>query len=81
MSEGLAHDLDAMATADDYNAWVVERAAPWLHGRVLDVGAGIGTHTARLRELADEVVALEPEPELAAMLRLAFRRDGGRGRR
>jgi SAM-dependent methyltransferase len=58
-----------MAGADAYNGWLVERAAPWLRGRVLDAGAGIGTHTERLRDLSDEVVALEPAPELAALLR------------
>jgi hypothetical protein len=65
----LPHDLDAMAGAEAYNAWVVDRGARWIHGRVLDVGAGIGTHTSRLLPLADEVVALEPEAELAALLR------------
>jgi len=58
-----------MAGATAYNEWLVERARPWLHGRVLDVGAGIGTHTVRLERFADEVVALEPERELATMLR------------
>jgi SAM-dependent methyltransferase len=67
--EPLVHDLDAMAGAAAYNAWLIDRAKPWLHGRVLDVGAGIGTHTLRLRELADEVVALEPDAELAGILR------------
>jgi SAM-dependent methyltransferase len=60
-----------MAGATSYNSWIVDRGAQWLHGRVLDVGAGIGTHTARLRDYSDNVVALEPEPELAAMLRRA----------
>jgi SAM-dependent methyltransferase len=69
VTEPLAHDLDAMAGADAYNDWLIRRAKPWLHGRVLDAGAGIGTHTVRLRGLAAEVVALEPDPELAAILR------------
>jgi SAM-dependent methyltransferase len=69
VTDSLAHDLDAMAGANSYNEWLVGRARPWLHGRVLDVGAGIGTHTVRIRELASEVVALEPDPDLAAILR------------
>jgi len=67
----LAHDLDAMAGAKAYNAWLVDRARPWLHGRVLDAGAGIGTHTRRLAQLADEIVAIEPEHDLAEILRSA----------
>ena len=69
MPESLAHDLDAMAGATAYNAWLIDRARPWLHGRVLDAGAGIGTHTRRLVEVADEVVALEPDHDLAEILR------------
>jgi 16S rRNA A1518/A1519 N6-dimethyltransferase RsmA/KsgA/DIM1 with predicted DNA glycosylase/AP lyase activity len=60
VTERLAHDLDATANLHAYNAWLVERARPWLRGRVLDAGAGIGTHTVRLQQHADEVVALEP---------------------
>jgi SAM-dependent methyltransferase len=69
--EPLPHDLDVMAAANGYNAWLVERARPWVHGRLLDAGAGIGTHTARLAQLADEVVALEPDPALTNLLRRA----------
>jgi SAM-dependent methyltransferase len=65
----LAHDLEAMAGASAYNDWIVDRARPWLRGRVLDLGAGIGTHTAQLLELADQLVAVEPEREFAAILR------------
>jgi SAM-dependent methyltransferase len=72
----LAHDLEAMAGATAYNEWIVARAHPWLRGRVLDVGAGIGTHTVQLVEHADEVVAVEPEHEFAAILR--GRVDGAR---
>jgi SAM-dependent methyltransferase len=67
--QALAHDLQAMADATAYNEWLIDRARPWVHGRVLDVGAGIGTHTTQLLPLADEVVALEPDPQFARMLR------------
>lgn len=69
MPQALAHDLQAMAGATAYNTWLIDRARPWVHGRVLDVGAGIGTHTTRLQPLADEVVALEPDPQFAQLLR------------
>jgi SAM-dependent methyltransferase len=67
--KALAHDLEAMAGARAYNDWLIDRARPWLSGRVLDVGAGIGTHTVQLRDLVDEVVAVEPDPLFAQMLR------------
>jgi SAM-dependent methyltransferase len=69
VDEPLAHDLQAMAGATAYNQWLFDRARPWLHGRTLDAGAGIGTHSLQLVGVVDEVVALEPEAKLAAILR------------
>jgi SAM-dependent methyltransferase len=69
MRQPLPHDLDRIANAVSYNEWVVARARPWLRGRVLDVGAGIGTHTAEIARLASGVVAVEPDPVLAETLR------------
>ncbi|HEY2502349.1 MAG TPA: class I SAM-dependent methyltransferase [Mycobacterium sp.] len=42
-----------------------------LSGRVLEVGAGIGTNFALYSDSVKEVVALEPEPRLAARARTA----------
>jgi SAM-dependent methyltransferase len=69
MPEPLPHDLDRMAAARAYNEWIISRARPWLRGRVLDVGAGVGTHTSALAASAESVVALEPDPQLAQLLR------------
>jgi SAM-dependent methyltransferase len=68
-------ELDRMSSAHNYNAWLLERARPYLGPRVLDVGAGIGTFTAELARLADSVVALEPDPEEAQVLRTRFAHD------
>ncbi|HET9890118.1 MAG TPA: class I SAM-dependent methyltransferase [Mycobacterium sp.] len=40
-----------------------------LSGRVLEVGAGIGTNFAHYPDSVDEVIAVEPEPRLAAQAR------------
>lgn len=40
-----------------------------LRGRVLEVGAGIGTNFANYPDSVDEVIAMEPEPRLAARAR------------
>ncbi|BBY02136.1 class I SAM-dependent methyltransferase [Mycobacterium seoulense] len=42
-----------------------------LSGRVLEVGAGIGTNFPHYPEAVHEVVAMEPEPRLAAQARAA----------
>jgi SAM-dependent methyltransferase len=65
-----AYSLDRMADADRYNAWLLERAQPFLGTRVLEIGAGIGTFTRTLTEGRD-VVAVEPDPALVTTLRAA----------
>ena len=64
-----------MSFAPNYNAWLLERARPYIGPRVLDVGAGIGTFTVELAGLAEDVVALEPDPEEAGVLRARFADD------
>jgi 2-polyprenyl-3-methyl-5-hydroxy-6-metoxy-1,4-benzoquinol methylase len=67
------HDtLVRMATAENYNAWLLERSKPFLGRRVLDVGAGIGTFTERLAVLCELVVAVEADPEFARILERRF---------
>jgi SAM-dependent methyltransferase len=60
--------LDRMAAARNYNAWLLERARPYLGSSVLDLGAGTGTFSELIARDAD-VVALEPDERLARVLR------------
>ena len=66
-----------MAGRDDYNAWLVDRARPVApRPRPRCRRRDRHAHRPTPRRSRDEVVALEPEPEFAAMLR-----DSGRRRR
>lgn len=55
-------ELDALAEARNYYAWLTERFAPFLGPRMVEVGAGIGTCTAFLLDARPDAVltALEP---------------------
>src|SRR3989442_14676649 len=57
-----------MDDAKRYNAWLYERARPYLGNPVLDVGAGTGAFTERLLAGGRTVAALEPDANLAAYL-------------
>jgi SAM-dependent methyltransferase len=59
---GAAQDLERLGTARHFFDWVLEEFHPYLRGRVLEVGAGLGTITRRLVERYPDlsVVALEP---------------------
>jgi SAM-dependent methyltransferase len=59
---GAAQDLERLGTAKRFFDWVLDEFDPYLRGRVLEVGAGLGTITRKLVERYPDVtiVALEP---------------------
>jgi SAM-dependent methyltransferase len=63
---GAAQDLERLGTARHFFDWVLDEFHPYLRGRVLEVGAGLGTITRRLvaRYPDLSVVALEPADNL-----------------
>jgi SAM-dependent methyltransferase len=67
---GAPQDLERLGAADRFFGWTLEGLAPYLHGRVLEVGAGVGTITRRLVESDPElrIVALEPAANVFADL-------------
>lgn len=60
-------ELELFATAKHWKSYVAASLAPYIRGRVLDVGAGIGGNIRYLFNPAvTQWVALEPDPRLAA---------------
>jgi 2-polyprenyl-3-methyl-5-hydroxy-6-metoxy-1,4-benzoquinol methylase len=63
---GAASDLERLGTADRFFDWTLDHFKPYLRGRLLEVGAGLGTITRKLvkADPALSVVALEPAGNL-----------------
>lgn len=62
-------DLEALSDMPHYTGWMLEHFAPHLHGRVLEVGAGIGNVSARYVEKLDEALLVEPAANLHERLK------------
>ena len=67
---GAAQDLERLGTAKHFFDWVLDVFDPYLRGRVLEVGAGLGTITRMLVDRYPDlsVVALEPAANVFADL-------------
>ena len=63
----LGESLDLLQDTYNYNHWIYSMLRPWLHGRLLEVGAGVGNLTQFFLGLS-EVVCLEPDAHYAASL-------------
>ena len=75
-SEQSGWDLDELAGAPRLADWMFEQFADAAHGRVIEVGAGIGTFSARLLDAGvTELLLIEPDPACAATLDRRFGRN------
>jgi SAM-dependent methyltransferase len=64
-------DLENLREAEGLGNWMFDHFRPFVHGRVAEIGAGIGMFTERLlaSPAVKHVTAIEPEPSLADRLR------------
>ena len=55
-------ELDSLAEAKNYYAWVLKQFAPYLRGTVVEIGAGIGTFSEFIlsNENVKKLIAIEP---------------------
>jgi hypothetical protein len=64
-------EFDALRHAVNYRSTVVREFGPWLHGSVLEVGAGVGLMTELLLDApgVERLVVVEPERAYGGALR------------
>ena len=67
---GASEDLERLGTAKNFFDWVLEEFHPYLQGRVLEVGAGLGTITRKLVDSYPDlsIVGLEPADNMFSEL-------------
>lgn len=68
-------EFGALREANNYRAALVEEFSPYLTGRVLEIGAGIGQMTQLLRKVRtiEQLVAVEPNSGFCDRIRTVFR--------
>ena len=67
--------LEDLSEMPNYNEWIVGQFTAKLGGRAVEIGAGLGTISERLRPLVQTLDLVEPTPALAERLREKFSGD------
>ncbi len=70
-------DLEALATLHRYQRWIVETFQPYLIGKAVEFGAGIGNISKRIRPHVLTLDLVEPSANLAPPLQQRFDGDDG----
>jgi SAM-dependent methyltransferase len=69
------HDLEALSDMPNYYSWIADLFRPYLHGRALEIGAGIGTNAEYTRQHVEHLALVEPSPNLVTTLQERFGGD------
>lgn len=67
--------LEDLGDMPNYNSWIVNHFAPELSGHAVEIGAGLGTISERLRPHVERLDLVEPSPDLARTLSQKFGPD------
>jgi SAM-dependent methyltransferase len=70
-----ADDLETIREARRYGEHVFTLFRPYIGRRVLEVGCGIGTMSAKLAAVADQIVGIEPNVACIERVELAMRHE------
>lgn len=67
--------LKAISSADKFNAWMFDQLKPYINGRVLEIGSGIGNISKFLVNQHDQVTLSDIRQGYVIKLREEFKRQ------
>ncbi|MCI0414603.1 class I SAM-dependent methyltransferase [bacterium] len=72
--DAICESLETLSQAGDYYKWLANRVKPYMKGKVLEIGAGIGNFARWAQENADEYHVSDVDQRLVAKLSQEFHR-------
>ena len=58
------HDLEALSDLPNYHAWILDGFGPYLGGRAVEIGAGVGTIARKIAPRVTSLEVVEPADNL-----------------
>ena len=71
----LQASLESLETADNYYEWIWGSIDKFVGTNVLEIGAGSGTFTAKVKGFGRHVTAIEPDDEICSSLETRYNSD------
>lgn len=68
----LGEELEGLAGTLNYQKWIADQFNPYLHGRIMEIGAGIGTMSRKWLARASKLHLVEPAKNLFPILYKGF---------
>jgi 16S rRNA A1518/A1519 N6-dimethyltransferase RsmA/KsgA/DIM1 with predicted DNA glycosylase/AP lyase activity len=68
-------DLQQMSSARNYSRWLFSMITPFFGNRMLDIGVSIGNLSKKIIKDADQLTAVEPNPNCQRVLKENFLND------
>ena len=62
------HDLEVLADLPNYYGWIIKKFRPYLKGRTMEIGTGIGTISKLIFDDVEELILVEPSANLTEYL-------------
>ena len=62
------HDLEVLADLPNYYGWIIKKFRPYLKGRTMEIGTGIGTISKLIFDDVEELILVEPSAHLTKHL-------------